>query len=191
MSKTGPADLADPALTRSMAAQSKEIWDKCTVLIDKYHEDLEEWQRDRPTKNVDNLTRALQGNLGEREALWSAREALQVVASNLLTYKQKISNIEKVTSQMENEIINAPAGIKPTDRDTYQTRQILVLEKRNKLQLAYDVLTAYESRYKRLKSDYNEWADDDGSPVKRDRDQEKSPGRGIQLWIQAHLLVTC
>ena len=119
MSKAGPAD---PALTHSAAAQSKELWDKCTVLIDKYHENLEEWQRDRPTNNVDNLTRALQANLADRDALWGAMEALQVVAGDLLTYKQKLSNIEKITSQMEDDILNAPAGINPQDRDTYQTR---------------------------------------------------------------------
>ena len=156
MATAGKTDPADPTLTRSVAAQSKEIWDKCTVLIDKYHEDLEEWHRDRPIKNMDILQKSLQGNLGEREVLWAAREAMQMVQLDLLTHKQKISNIEKVTNQMENEIMNAPAGIKPTDRDTYQTRQILVLKKRNKLQLANDVFNAYNSRYKRLKSVYNE-----------------------------------
>ena len=94
---------------------------------------------------MDNLTRALQANLADRDALWGAMEALQVVAGDLLTYKQKLSNIEKITSQMEDEILNAPAGINPQDKDTYQTRQILVLKKRNKLQLAYDALIAYKS----------------------------------------------
>ena len=102
------------------------------------------------------LQKSLQGNLGEREVLWAAREAMQMVQLDLLTHKQKISNIEKVTNQMENEIMNAPAGIKPTDTDTYQTRQISVLEKRNKLQLANDVFNASDSRYRRLKADYNE-----------------------------------
>ena len=79
----------DPALTRSTAAQSKELWDKYKTLVDKYHESLEEWTRDRPTNSLEALKRALQANLTDRDALWQAMEALQVVAGDLLTYKQK------------------------------------------------------------------------------------------------------
>ena len=107
MTPAGKSDTADPTLTRSVVAQSKEIWDERTVLIDKYHEDLEAWNRDRPTTNMEILQTALQGNLGDREVLWAARDALQMVKLDLFTHRQKILNIEKVTNQMENEIINA------------------------------------------------------------------------------------
>ena len=35
------------ALTDSTAAQSKDLWEKYKYLVDKYHEGLEEWARDR------------------------------------------------------------------------------------------------------------------------------------------------
>ena len=127
---------------------------------------------------MEALNRALQENLTDRDALWAAMEALQVVAGDLLTYKHKLSNIDKIISSMEDEIMMAPAGINPADRDTFQTRQILVLEKRNKQELANDAFTAYESRYKRLKSDYDQLTNADGTP--RTKSEPGTPEAGAE-----------
>ena len=155
----------EPTLTRSTAAQSKELWDKYKSLLDKYHTDLEEWQMDRPTKNMENLTRVLQGDLSDRDTIWAAMEALQMVNTDVISYKHKLSNIDKLINNMENEVENAPSGIHPTDKDTCSIRQVAVLDERKKQELANDAFTAYESRYKRLKLKYGDWANDDGTPI--------------------------
>ena len=171
------ANPADPTLTRSLAAQSREIWKKCNDLVDRYHEDLETWLIDRPVANFETLTTALQGDLGDRDVLWAVRDSLQTVKLDLVTYRQKISNIEKVTNQMEGEIMNAPAGVKPDDTDTATTRQLSVIKLRNKLQLVMDVFNASDAKYKRCKSDYNRHADDDGAPIKKVPDSCRSRRR--------------
>ena len=138
-------------LTRSTAAQSKELWDKYKSLLDKYHTYLEEWQMDRPTRNVENLTRILQRDLSDRETIWAAMEALQFVNTDVISYKHKLSNIQKLINNMEDEVENAPSGIHPTDTDTCRIRQVTVLEERKKQELANDAFTAYKARYRRLK----------------------------------------
>ena len=149
------ANTADPTLTRSLAAQSKEIWRKCNDLVERYHEDLETWLIDRPVANFETLTNALQGDLGDRDVLWTVRDSLQTVKLDLITHRHKISNIEKVTNQMDGEIMNAPSGVRPDDTDTATTRQLHVIKLRNKLQLVMDMYNASEAKYKRFKSDYN------------------------------------
>ena len=57
MAKAGTS--GEPALTRSMAAQSKDLSKKYKTLVDKYHEGLEEWVRDRAAVTLETLTRAL------------------------------------------------------------------------------------------------------------------------------------
>ena len=98
------ANMADPTLTCSLAAQSKEIWRKCNDLVERYHEDLETWLIDRPVASFEALTNALQGDLGDRDVLWRVQDSLQTVKQDLLTHRQKISNIEKVTNQLDGEI---------------------------------------------------------------------------------------
>ena len=184
MSQAGTsANTADANLTRSAAAQSREIWKKCNDLVARYHEDLETWLIDRPVANFTALTDALRGDLEDRDTLWRVRDALQTVKQDLLTHRQKISNIEKITNQLDAEILNAPSGVNPADTDTCTTRQLHVIQLRNKLQEVNDVYNASEARYKRHKSDYNHVADDNGVPVKQEppsrrprQRQDQSPG---------------
>ena len=58
----------------------------------------------------------------------------------------------------------APAGLNPADRDTFQDWQLFVREKRNKQELAIDAYTSWESCYKRLKSDYGQLTNTEGTP---------------------------
>ena len=92
-------------------------------------------------------------------------EALQVVATDIVSYKHKLANIQRLIDNMEREVENAPSGINPTDTDTCHIRQITVLKEREKQELAIDAFTAYEASYKRLKLSYSEWANDDGTPI--------------------------
>ena len=133
-----PRTSGDPALTRSTAAQRKELWERSKTLIDKFHESLEEWVKDRGSVTLEALTRSLQGNMSDPELLWATMEALQVVTSGQLKYKQQLANIDKILTSMEEEIMQAPAGLNPTDKDIYQERQILVCEKRNQQDVAID-----------------------------------------------------
>ena len=159
-----PGTSGDLALTRSTAAQSKELWERYKTLIDKFHEGLEEWVRTRAFVTIEALKQSLKGNMSDPELLWATMEALQVVTSDQLKYKQQLANIDKILTSMEEEIMQAPAGLNPTDKDTYQDRQILVREKRNKQEIAIDAYTAWESRYKRLKADYESHANSDRTP---------------------------
>ena len=102
--------------------------------------------------------------MSDPDLLWEAMEGLQVVTSNHLAYKQKLSTIDKILTSMEEEVMMAPAGVNPTDRDTFQDRQLLVHKKRNKQKLAIDAYTSWESRYKRLKSDYDQLTNTDRTP---------------------------
>ena len=74
MAKAGTS--GEPALTHSTAAQSKDLWKKYKTLVDKYHEGLEEWARDRASVTLETLTRALQENMSDPDLLWAAMEAL-------------------------------------------------------------------------------------------------------------------
>ena len=148
------------ALTHSTAAKSKDLWKKYKTLVDKFHEGLEEWARDRAAVTLETLTRALQESMSDPDLLWAAMEALQVVTSNHLAYKQKLSTIDKILTSMEEEVMMAPAGLNPADRDTFQDRQLLVREKKNK----QDAYKSWESCYKRLKSDYDQLTNTDGTP---------------------------
>ena len=71
-----PGTSGDPALTRSTATQSKELWERYKTLIDKFHEGLEERVRTRAFVTLEALTRSLQGNMSDPELLWAAMEAL-------------------------------------------------------------------------------------------------------------------
>ena len=71
-----PRTSGDPALTRSTAAQSKELWECYKTLIDKFYEGLEEWVRERAFTTIEALTKSLQGNMSDPEQLWAAMEAL-------------------------------------------------------------------------------------------------------------------
>ena len=146
------------ALTRATAAQSKELWKKCTDLVSKYHEDLETWLMDRPVANFKTLEGALKGDLLDQDVLWRVHGALQTVKQDLLTHRQKISRIEKVTNQLEAEILNAPSSLDPRETDTSNTRQIYVIELRSVLQEVNDVYNASEAKYKRYKTEQLSWA---------------------------------
>ena len=122
--ETGAGGRTDAALTRSTAAQSKELWRKCTDLVAKYHEDLETWLMGRPVNNFKVLTDALRADLTDQDALWHTHDSLQTVKQDLLTHRQKISRIEKVTNQLEGEILNAPSSLDPREQDTSKTRQL-------------------------------------------------------------------
>ena len=98
--------------------------------------------RDRATVTLETLTRALQENMSDPDLLWEAMEGLQVFTSNPLAYKQKLSTIDKILTSMEEEVMMAPEGLNPTDRDTFQDRQLLVHKKRNKQKLAIDAYTS-------------------------------------------------
>ena len=163
---TSKTDAA--ALTRATAAQSKELWKKCTDLVSKYHEDLETWLMDRPVANFKTLEGALKGDLLDQDVLWRVHGALQTVKQDLLTHRQKISRIEKVTNQLEAEILNAPSSLDPRETDTSNTRQIYVIKLRSVLQEVNDVYNASEAKYKRYKSEYNQVADDNGAPIKKE-----------------------
>ena len=102
--------------------------------------------------------------MSDPDLLWEAMEGLQVVTSNHLAYKQKLSTIDKILTSMEEEVMMASEGLNPTDRDTFQDRQLLVHKKRNKQKLAIDAYTSWESRYKRLKSDYDQLTNTDRTP---------------------------
>ena len=143
MKKAG--DSSDPTLTHSAAMSSKEIWDRYTTLIGDYFKSLEAWVKDRAYANLDGLTKSLQGNLSDPDRLWAAMEALQLVATDQLTYKTKLANIDKILSAMEDEVMSAPAAIKPTDKDTYQERDLLVRAQRTKQEEALDVYTSWEA----------------------------------------------
>ena len=177
MSESDPdaGGKADAALTRATAAQSKELWRKCTDLVAKYHEDLETWLMRRPVDNFKKLTDALRGDLLDQDALWQALDALQTVKQDLITHRQKISRIEQMTNQLEGEILNAPSSLDPREQDTSKTRQVYVIDLRGRLTEVFDVYNASEAKYKRCKSEYNLVADDNGIPIKRE--QQLSRGR--------------
>ena len=71
---TGGSKTDAAVLTRSTAAQSKELWKKCTDLVSKYHEDLETWLMDRPVVNFKTLEGALKGDLKDMDVLWKVHE---------------------------------------------------------------------------------------------------------------------
>ena len=80
---------------------------------------------------------------------------------------------------MEEEVMMAPAGLNPADRDTFHDRQLLVRKKRNKQELAIDAYTSWESRYKRLKSDYDQLTSTDGTPrTKTEPGTPRGQGQG-------------
>ena len=70
MQASTSANTADANLTRSTAAQSREIWRKCNDLVKRYHDDLETLLIDRPMASFEALTNALTGDLGDRDVLW-------------------------------------------------------------------------------------------------------------------------
>ena len=70
----GGSNTAGAALTRSTAAQSKELWKKCNDLVSKYHEDLETWLMGRPVVNFKTLEGALKGDLKDMDVLWKVHE---------------------------------------------------------------------------------------------------------------------
>ena len=174
MSRAGTS--TDPAVTCSAAITSKELWDRYTTLIGNYFKSLEEWVKDRAYPNIEALTKSLQGNMSDPEQLWATMEALQIVTSDQLKYKTQLANIDKILTSMEDEVMSALAGLKPTDKDTYQDRDLLVREQRTIQEVALDAYTSWESRYKRLKADYESHTNSDGTPrTKAERDM---PHRG-------------
>ena len=159
-----PRETSDPEITRSAAVTKKEVWDRYTTLIVDYFKGLEAWVKDRAYVNLDTLTRSLQGNLEDPDRLWAAMEALQTVATDQLTYKQKLANIDKILSSMEDEVMSAPAALKPSDKDTFQERDFQVCTQRTKQEESLDVYTAWEARFKRSKAEYDAHANLDGTP---------------------------
>ena len=154
MKKAG--DPSDLTLTCSAAISSKEIWDRYTTLIGDYFKSLEAWVKDRAYFNLDGLTKSLQGNLSNHDRLWAAMEQLQLVATDQLAYRTKLTNIDKILSSMEDEVMSAPTALKPSDKDTFQERDFQVCTQRTKQEESLDVYTVWEAQFKRLKADYED-----------------------------------
>ena len=115
--------------------------------------------------------------MSDPDQIWAVMEALQIVTSDQLKYKTQLANINKIINSMEEEVMSAPAGLKPTDKDIYQDRELLVREKRNAQEVAIDAYTSWESHYKRLKADYESHANSDGTPRTKTEPDTSHRGR--------------
>ena len=135
------------------------------TLIGEYFTSLEAWVKDRAYFNIEGLTEGLQANLSDHDRLWAAMEQLQLITTDQLAYKMRLTNINKIITSMEDEVMLAPAAINPTDKDTYQERNFLVHAQRTRQEEAIDAFSAWEFQYKRLKAEYDLHANSDGTPI--------------------------
>ena len=146
------------------AEANLKMWERLKKLIEESFINIEAWVKDKAFPETQQLAVYLGGNLTSHDHLWNTMEQVDLVASNCQVYSKRISNIENLIYKMEDEVISAPAALLPEDKNSYTAQQFQVRVQQGKLEIANQAFYQLEACFKRLKSQYEEHANPNGTP---------------------------
>ena len=162
MSRTPSSDT--PAVTRSRIQEGNLLWESLVGVHTRALADLKQFSTETATASIRELSEAV-NTVDDNTDLWELWKRLKTVQNQDKIYQRKVTSVEKVLHNLEDEILKTPVSLTEAGIVASADRQAMVNLFLVELDTAQEMYNDWKIRLTQAETTYKRYSHADGTPM--------------------------
>ena len=164
-------------VTREERENSKREFDEMNDLINSELKSLHKWVLKIAQPQLLNLKTLLEADLSNQENKWNCEAEIRVGRTLTKQGQSKLEYIDKLTKNLNDQVLRAPIKVKDTDEDTSESRMYQARSIDEKIEESKEAFDRWASSIAMTENNYK-FLTEKKKPKRDDSEEREETGRG-------------